>query len=314
MAWFVGVTLKGGLVETRGEQASLSGRTVPFRPADHVFHTRAAPAGARVGGEPAEHPGACASRVRAHGAGRSGQVRGRAPADGDARSGADRVCASGTCCPSGVCCPSRRRLPRLRLAALSPPTPRVQAFVTPAAPALRDGAVRRASCRGGVQALRAEREDGATEAQVTEAYKTYNMLMKNNNFGKGYWLDDKPFFSNIVEAFERNFGLTCAFSACASRLHTHVLYMTRFALCSHARTRVHACARTHTHSPTHSLTRTHTHTRVSRMPAGKAKSVSLADLEDADAPAGSWARARAHARVFTCACACVCVCVCVCAF
>jgi len=101
----------------------------------------------------------------------------------------------------------------------------IQAFVTPAAPALRDGAVRRASCRGGVQALRAEREDGATEAQVTEAYKTYNMLMKNNNFGKGYWLDDKPFFSNIVEAFERNFG--------------------------------------------------------------KAKSVSLADLEDADAPAGS---------------------------
>ena len=35
--------------------------------------------------------------------------------------------------------------------------------------------------------LRAEREDGASEAQVKEAYKTYEMLMKNNNFGKGYW-------------------------------------------------------------------------------------------------------------------------------
>lgn len=52
-----------------------------------------------------------------------------------------------------------------------------QAFVAPATLALRDGAVRRASCRGGVQALRAEREDGATEEQIKEAYKTYNMLM-----------------------------------------------------------------------------------------------------------------------------------------
>jgi hypothetical protein len=52
-----------------------------------------------------------------------------------------------------------------------------QAFMAPATLALRDGAVRRASCRGGVQALRAEREDGATEEQIKEAYKTYNMLM-----------------------------------------------------------------------------------------------------------------------------------------
>ena len=52
-----------------------------------------------------------------------------------------------------------------------------QAFVAPATLALRVGAVRRACCRGGVQALRAEREDGATEEQIKEAYKTYNMLM-----------------------------------------------------------------------------------------------------------------------------------------
>lgn len=49
--------------------------------------------------------------------------------------------------------------------------------MAPATLALRDGAVRRASCRGGVQALRAEREDGATEEQIKGAYKTYEMLM-----------------------------------------------------------------------------------------------------------------------------------------
>ena len=184
--------------------------------------------------------------------------------------------------------------------------------MTPAAPALRDGAVRRASCRGGVQALRAEREDGATEAQVTEAYKTYNMLMKNNNFGKGYWLDDKPFFSNIVEAFERNFGLTCAFSACASRLHTHVLYMTRFALCSHARTRVHACARTQTHSPTHSLTRTHTHTHVFRACLQARRRACRWQTWRMPMPLQVRGLARVHTHVCSRVRVRVCVCVCVC--
>jgi len=82
-----------------------------------------------------------------------------------------------------------------------------QAFSSLAAPALRQGAARRTSCRGGVQALRAEdREDGASEAQIKDAYKTYDMLMGNKNFGKGYWMDEKPFFTNIAQAFERNFG------------------------------------------------------------------------------------------------------------
>lgn len=62
-----------------------------------------------------------------------------------------------------------------------------QAFVSPAALGLREGTVRRSSCRGGARALRAGREDGASEEQVREAYKTYEMLMKNNNFGRGYW-------------------------------------------------------------------------------------------------------------------------------
>jgi hypothetical protein len=36
----------------------------------------------------------------------------------------------------------------------------------------------------------------------------------NNNFGKGYWLDDKPFFTNIVQAFERNFGICVCMCVC----------------------------------------------------------------------------------------------------
>ena len=54
--------------------------------------------------------------------------------------------------------------------------------------------------------LRAEREDGASPEQVKKAYETYNMLMENKNFGKGYWMDEKPFFANIVEAIQLNFG------------------------------------------------------------------------------------------------------------
>ena len=38
---------------------------------------------------------------------------------------------------------------------------------------------------------RAEREDGASPDQVKKAYETYNMLMENKNFGKGYWMDEE---------------------------------------------------------------------------------------------------------------------------
>jgi hypothetical protein len=62
-----------------------------------------------------------------------------------------------------------------------------QAFMASTGLVLRQSVARRGSCRGGVQALRAEREDGATTEQVKEAYKTYEMLMANKNFGKGYW-------------------------------------------------------------------------------------------------------------------------------
>jgi hypothetical protein len=63
-----------------------------------------------------------------------------------------------------------------------------QAFVSsPAGLGLRQGTAQ-ASCRSrGALALRAEREDGASEQQIKEAYKTYEMLMSSNNFGKGYW-------------------------------------------------------------------------------------------------------------------------------
>ena len=81
-----------------------------------------------------------------------------------------------------------------------------QAFSAPGALGLREGAVRRSSCRGGALSLRAEREDGASPDQVKKAYETYNMLMENKNFGKGYWMDEKPFFANIVEAIQLNFG------------------------------------------------------------------------------------------------------------
>jgi hypothetical protein len=81
----------------------------------------------------------------------------------------------------------------------------LQAFST--CPGLvSQASVRRMSCKAGVLSLRAEREDGASEAQVKKAYETYNMLMGNNNFGKGYWMDEKPFFANIAEAFKVNFG------------------------------------------------------------------------------------------------------------
>jgi len=52
--------------------------------------------------------------------------------------------------------------------------------------------------------LRAERDDGASEQDIKDAYATYDRLMSNMNDGKGYWMDSPyQFFDNIKTAFDR---------------------------------------------------------------------------------------------------------------
>lgn len=71
-------------------------------------------------------------------------------------------------------------------------------------PGLRAGGSRH-SCQRLV--MQSNRKDGATEEQIREAYATYEELMRTKNYGKGYWMDSPfQFFSNIQQAFSRNFG------------------------------------------------------------------------------------------------------------
>jgi hypothetical protein len=59
----------------------------------------------------------------------------------------------------------------------------------------------------GLIRMKSQRPDGASEEEIRQAYETYNELMRTNNYGKGYWMDEPfQFFTNIKEAFSRNFG------------------------------------------------------------------------------------------------------------
>jgi hypothetical protein len=70
---------------------------------------------------------------------------------------------------------------------------------------MKSSATRRFCRRLSIKA--SERNDGATDEQVKQAYTTYEELMRTNNFGKGYWMDSPlQFFTNIQQAISRNFG------------------------------------------------------------------------------------------------------------
>eukprot|EP00290_Baffinella_frigidus_P056487 CAMPEP_0180375818 /NCGR_PEP_ID=MMETSP0989-20121125/22942_1 /TAXON_ID=697907 /ORGANISM="non described non described, Strain CCMP2293" /LENGTH=298 /DNA_ID=CAMNT_0022373707 /DNA_START=64 /DNA_END=962 /DNA_ORIENTATION=- len=60
---------------------------------------------------------------------------------------------------------------------------------------------------GGWMKAESDRQDGATEQDIAEAYTIYNQMQSSMNNGEGYWMDEPfQFLENIQTAFSRNFG------------------------------------------------------------------------------------------------------------